>query len=172
MNIQQQTPFHDPNKKKEKRFGYDEGNRHLKHELICKYCNAVYTEKHWKPLKDLDPKYIDKLHKVVCPACHEQKNHVSDGILHLSGSTLSEHHEEIKNIIHNIEEKEKNRDILNRIERIEEKSTDAMIIYTSKNQLAVELGKKVSDAYKGGKLDIKWSKGDKPVEVYWHKDIL
>ena len=45
---------------------------------------------------------------------------------------------------------------------------EEITVYTTKNQLAVELGKKIAAAHKGGKLEIQWSKTDKPVEVRWH----
>ncbi len=152
---------HDPDKKREK----NEGNG----ELVCKYCNAIYQGKHWQSLEKLDLTLIDKFKKGVCPACHMSKNHLSDGVLHLSGAGFMEKKEEIKNLVENIGKKEEERDIENRVERIEEKS-DSMIVYTSKNQLAVEIGKKIADSHKGGTLDIKWSKEDKPVDVTWNKD--
>lgn len=153
--------YHDPAKKREP--------QHEVGELICKYCHAVYQNKHWVAFEKLEAKFIDQLKKGSCPTCHETMQHLSDGVLHLSGVVLDKHFSEIKNIIHNIGEKEETRDIENRIERIEE-TNDGLTVYTSKNQLAVELGKHVDQAYKGGKLEIKWSKEDKPAEVRWHND--
>ncbi len=139
-------------------------------KLICKFCRAIYDGKHWLAFEKLDPTMIDEIKVNICPACHEKKDHISDGVLHLSGSILDMHKAEIKNIIANAAKREEERDVLNRIERIEE-SNGEMRIYTGKNQLAVELGKKINSAYKGGKIEIKWSKGDKPVEVRWHNDV-
>jgi hypothetical protein len=152
---------------KEKGFAFEQGNRA---ELLCKYCSAVYESKHWQPIAKLNPQFIDRLKKTVCPACHAQKGLVSDGTLHLTGSFMDQHRQEILNIILRTEEKENARDILNRIERIDSRPKE-ITIYTGKNQLAVEIGNKVAAAYKGGKLEITWSKNDKPVEVKWHKDI-
>jgi hypothetical protein len=59
---------------------------------------------------------------------------------------------------------------MNRVERLDS-GADEITAYTSKNQLAAEIGRKLDRAYKGGKLEIKWSKDDKPVDVTWHKDI-
>lgn len=159
--IHQKTTYHDPVKQ--------HNGKTLSGELICQYCHAIYQNKRWQPLENLDPKFIDKLEKTVCPACHLERGHLSDGVVHLRGSFLGEHLEEIKNLIENTGETETERNILNRIERIEQ-NEDGLTVYTSKNQLAVLIGKKVADAFKGGKLDIQWSKEDKPVEVTWHKD--
>jgi hypothetical protein len=158
-----------PDKTREKRFAYDPGKKNTGAELLCKYCKAVYEDKHWKRFDKLNPKYIDKLHKTVCPTCHEKRSLVSDGVLRITGTILKNHSKEIMGLILNLEAKESRRDVLNRIERIEARAGN-LTVYTAKNQLAAELGKKVSNAYKGGELTIKWSKGDKPADVRWHKD--
>ena len=155
------TPHHDPAKKRT--------SGGISGELICKYCNAVYQNKRWIPFEKLDPTFIDQLKKGVCPACHLQQNHLSDGVVHLTGKMVGLHKEEIKNLLHNIAQKEEARDVENRLERMEE-TDETITLYTSKKQLATEMGKHVDDAYKGGTLEIKWSKEDKPVEVRWHHD--
>jgi len=165
------TILPEKNKIKEKRFIFDPGKKYLKAELICRICNAVYEEQHWKPFRKLEPKYIDKLKKTICPACHAQRGMVSDGVLKVTGSFLLNHGKEIMGIILNTEAKENRRDILNRIERIES-GAGRITVYTGKNQLAVEIGKKIASAYKGGELKIKWSKDDKPVEVTWNKEAI
>lgn len=157
-------------KKLDKRFYQDKRPQYIRTKLMCKECRAVYDGKYWRPFEKLDPKLIDELKITICPACHEQFGHVSDGVLHLKGTGYKAHVHEIKNLIHNSADREEERDILNRVERIEEEN-DEMTVYTTKNQLAVELGKKINSAYKGGKLEIKWSKDDMPVEVYWNFDL-
>ncbi|MFC1749817.1 BCAM0308 family protein [Pseudomonadota bacterium] len=160
MDPKKDIAFHDPNWKKEAKKGKI---------LICKHCNAVYDNKGWKHLEDLDPSHVDDLKKSVCPACHASKNHTSDGVVHLSGDFFIAHKEEILNTINNLADQAEERDVLNRIERIEHTDEGEMIIYTTKNKLAMEIGKHVADAFKGGDLDIQFSKDDMPVEVRWHK---
>ncbi len=161
MTTNSNTTHHDPAKQHD--------GKKPSGELICKYCHAIYQDKHWQAFENLDPKFIDELKQSVCPACHLEKNHLSDGVVHLTGNIISWHGTDIKNRIENIGDAEIKRDIMNRIERIEE-TEDRITVYTTKNQLAVEIGKKISDDHKGGTLDIKWSKGDKAVEVTWKKD--
>lgn len=162
MDHNQQLGHRDPNRSKETNQKGD--------HIICKYCHAVYQNKKWEKLEKMDPKFVDQLSKGCCPACHLEKSHLSDGVLFLTGNVISAHKDEIKNLIHNIAEKEEERDFMNRVERIEESEPEKMVIYTTKNTLAVEIGKKIDSAYKGGKLDINFSKDDKPVDVRWHLD--
>jgi hypothetical protein len=156
---------------KEKRFSYDQSLKNIHADMICNYCHAIYSEKHWRPFADLKPEHLNKLKKGVCPTCHQKKSHVSDGVLHVSGSFLANHSKEIMSIILNAEERETKRNILNRIERINQ-SAKELTVYTAKNQMAAEIGKKLDSAYKGGKLTIKWSKEDKKADITWKKDSI
>jgi len=171
MSNNKPIKIHTPNMQKQKRMAYDPHRRGRNAELICKVCKAIYQDKYWQPFSKLNPVNVDKLKVSVCPACHSKRAMESDGVLHLSGTFLKNHYKEIMGIIINTEAKENKRDVLNRIERIAYQGNE-VIVYTGKNQLAVEMGKKVSSAYKGGELKIQWSKDDKPAEVKWHKDEL
>jgi hypothetical protein len=171
MSINKPIRVHNPSMKKDARMAYDPRKKSTNAELICKVCKAIYQDKYWQPFAKLNPKNVDKLKQSVCPACHSKRAMASDGVLHLSGTFLKNHNKEIMGIILNTEAKENKRDVLNRIERIEYRGAE-IIVYTGKNQLAVEMGKKVSSAYKGGELSIKWSKDDKPADVKWHKDEI
>ncbi len=156
-----------PDKSFEKRHSESQRAGYQRTKLLCRYCHAVYENNGWRAFEQLNPQHVDELKMSVCPACHEEKSHISDGILHLSGSGIGPHKEEIKHIVMNMGKSAEAADILNRVERIDENAGDQIVVYTTKNQLAVKIGKKVASAYKGGKLDIRWSKNDKPVEVYW-----
>lgn len=160
---QRLQPHHDPAKGRSKRSGKKSDY------LICNYCSSVYENKHWHAFDKINIKHIDEFVKSVCPSCHAKKSHVSDGVLKMTGKFLQNHLMEISGIISNTEAQEMKRDIMNRVERLDLYPT-LITVYTAKNQLAVEIGKRVNKAYKGGKLDIKWSKSDKPVQVKWHKD--
>ena len=152
-----------------KGFSFFKGKKKSNLKLLCRYCHAVYNGKAWVPFAKMDPKIIDELKASTCPACHEIKDHVSDGVLHISGAGVKAHIKEIKNLVTHMGKMAEAKNVLDRIERIDE-SKDGLIIYTTLNQLAVRIGKGVSSALKGGKLDIRWSRQDKPVEVYWTYD--
>src|SRR5581483_3273263 len=123
--------IHTPNK--------NGGTANVKAKLMCKYCRAIYDGKGWESFEKLDPRMIDELKMSVCPACHEEHDHLSDGVLHLTGTGMVKHKDEILHLMHNAGELEESRDILNRIERIDQNDSKEMTVYTTKNQLAVEL---------------------------------
>jgi hypothetical protein len=112
---------------------------------------------------------IDELKATVCPACHETMDHMSDGVLHIEGLGVKPHLTDITNLIKRMGKEAEERNILDRIERIDS-DRNGMSVYTTINQLAVKIGKAVASSYKGGKLDIRWSRVDKPVEVTWTYD--
>jgi len=139
------------------------------HKLLCRYCHAVYDGKGWIAFEKMNPAIIDELKASVCPACHEINDHVSDGVLHITGAGVKPHMQDIKNLIMHMGKTAEARNVLDRVERIDD-DRNGMTVYTTLNQLAVRIGKSVSNAYKGGKLVIKWSREDKPVEVTWTYD--
>lgn len=169
-NSKPKVTIRTPNKAKDKRFFLDKRTHHQRTKLLCRYCRAIYENNSWQAFEKLNPQYVDELKMSVCPACHEEIEHISDGVLHLNGSGVAIHKEEIKNLINNIGKTAEQEDILDRVERIDDSVKEQIIVYTTKNQLAVKIGKQVASSHKGGKLDIKWSKNDKPVEVYWRYD--
>ena len=172
----QQNPqdkgFQDPNKgdRDNKRFPFDKGKKHMKDNIVDPESNLIYQDKHWKPVEKLDPKKVDQMKEGKAPITEMLHAQICDGVLHLTGTFLEKHKEEIHNTVMNCEKLAKERDSMNQIENIEESKT-GITIYTVKNQLAVIIGKKLDSAFKGGNLEIKWSKGDKPSEVRWHKDL-
>lgn len=151
--------------------GIEKGRNTPKGSLICKYCNAIFEGKHWRKFADLKVAFIDRIHSAVCPACHEEQNHLSDGIVKLSGTIMPAKRTEILNEINNAEKTAQSRNVLDRVERVEDSGKNEITVYTTNNQLAVQIGKKIASAHKGGKLEIKWSKNEKAVEVRWHKDL-
>lgn len=76
---------------------------------------------------------------------------------------------ELLNLVENAGEAQRKRDRCDRILRV--KSTGGgFVVHTSKPHLAVNIGKKLHAARKGGELNIVWSSGDLPVRVLWIAD--
>lgn len=138
-------------------------------KLLCRYCHAVYEGKGWIPFEKMNPAIIDDLKASTCPACHEINDHVSDGVLHIGGAGVKPHLKEIQGLIAHMGKQAEAKNILDRVERVDAERT-GIVVYTTLNQLAVKIGKAVASALKGGKLVIKWSKTDKPAEVWWTYD--
>ena len=132
----------------------------------CTECGISYINKNWK-LNALE-KYKKKA--IICPACKKIKENYYLGILELKGSFLQEHKEEIRNILKNEEERQRAKNALPRIGKIEETEDGKLIVYTTSVRLAYRLGKAVYNACKGD-LTIKWSDGEHFTRVYWNRDI-
>ena len=171
MQPSQDQGFQDPNKSKDdKRYPFDKGKKHSKDHTVDPKQNLVYEDKHWKDIDKMDAKTAEDIKEGTSPLTEMEKAQVCDGVLHLSGTFLDKHKEEIMHAIRNSEELAKERDALNVIANIEE-AEESITVYTVKNQLAVTLGKKIDSAFKGGELKISWSEDDKPADVKWHKDL-
>lgn len=132
----------------------------------CTECGIVYINKNWK-LNALE-KFKKK--PIICPACKKIKEDYYLGILELKGNFLKEHKEEIRNILKNEEERQRAKNALPRIGKIEETEDERLIVYTTSVRLAYRLGKAVYNACKGD-LTIKWSDGEHFTRVYWSRDI-
>jgi hypothetical protein len=172
MNMNKDTGYIDPNKKTgDKRYPFDKGKKQMKENIVDPKSELVYEEKRWKKVDEVSPRLVDTLKTAESPVTKMQNAKICDGVLHLTGTFIKDHKEEILNTMKNSGTLAQERDSMNIIERIENPSEEHIIVYTLKNQLAVKLGKKVDQSFKGGKLDISWSKEDQPVEVKWHKDL-
>lgn len=162
---------HDPNKSKEKRFPYDEGKKNMKENLVDIDANLIYQEKHWQPLSELRPDLVDSFTEGTSPLTKMLEGDVCEGVLHIKGNFFNSHNEEIINSIRHSDKMAQERDPMNRVMKIVRVNDDDIAVFTTKNQLAVTIGKKLDSAYKGGELNINWSKGDKEVHVEWHKNL-
>jgi hypothetical protein len=132
----------------------------------CSECGIVYVNKNWKLYA---PQSLKKK-TVICPACKKIKEQYYLGILELKGAFLQEHKQEIMNILKNEEERQRAKNALPRIGKIEESDGGKLIVYTTSVRLAYRLGKAVYNACKGD-LTIKWSDGEHFTRVYWNRDI-
>ena len=139
----------------------------------CNRCHAVYYDQHWHHEPALYEKVagtqLDK--NILCPECTWIKAGFHgivdfEGEVLLKGVPSEDMKREIINEIRNIGNRASNRDPQDQIIKIEDKG-DTIRITTTENQLAVSIAKQVSRAHKGGKLDIKFSKEDKPVRIVW-----
>lgn len=154
---------HDPNK------GHKD--KSPKDNIVDIDAEMIYQEKHWKPLSELRPDLVDSFKEGTSPLTQMLKDHTCEGVLHIKGSFFEAHMQEIMGSIRHSDDMARERDPMNRVVNIVRLDDMDIGIFTSKNQLAVTLGKKLDSAYKGGDLNITWSKGDREVEVVWTKDL-
>lgn len=169
----QAAPKRLSSKKQEKEFWKGE-----KEFMICPECEAVYYDKAWHDSLEGDMKHHKKnweemplSFRKLCPACKMKKDKVYEGETIVKLKTKNEKLKtEILNNIKNTEKDAREWDIMDRILWQEEKE-DGLHIYTSDNQLAVRIGKNLDKAFKGGKLEIKYSHKEDVARVVWEAPI-
>lgn len=143
--------------------------------ILCSECGAIYYDKHWRANVKMSVllKKQKGVTKEVCLECKMAKD-TKRGDVNCEGEVIlknigAKEKAEMFNLINNIGERAAKRDPEDRILKIEEKKNEIRIL-TSENQLAVSIGKQVARAFKGGELEIKFSKGDQVARVMWIKE--
>ena len=159
------APRRQRSKKEEQEFGLAR-----KEFIICPDCSCVFFEKAWHHSLEEDAKHLKEFKGLkfkVCPADRMKKNKIFEGevIIELSKEKLGEK-KEVLNAVKNSDEQARAHDPMDRILWIEEKGGEIRI-FTSENQLAVRIGKKLKSSFKGGTLKIKHSHEEDVMRVYW-----
>ncbi len=140
---------------------------------LCPSCGAVYYEKHWRSAAALPAGFKTAgLPSKLCEECRAGavvgggKAVGWAGELLVTGVTDPELRAEIMGLIKNVGDRAARRDPEERIIDLLAFPSEIRV-YTTENQLAVSIGKQLDRAHKGGKLEIKWSAGDKVARVRW-----
>jgi NMD protein affecting ribosome stability and mRNA decay len=140
-----------------------------KEPAVCQSCQAIYRQKRWQ----LDPAEATLLAAdpnvlwVTCPACQKVAERYPEGILTLRGSYLWNHEAEIRNIIDNAVARVSARNPLERIIRME-RTDDALVIETTDNKLAEQLGRSLQKSH-SGELQIDWQGTPVVCRVQWER---
>lgn len=141
----------------------------LKEPAVCQGCQAVYRHKRWQ----LDPALAasggggTEFTWVTCPACQKVAERYPEGILTLRGSYLWNHEQEIRNILDNAVTRFSSRNPLERIIGMQ-RSDDALVIETTDNKLAEQLGRLLQKAH-SGELQIDWQGTPVVCRVQWER---
>lgn len=143
---------------------------------ICPRCGAVYFDEHWHTIPNFSKLYQKMLPRppIVEELCAEDrwiKEGKREGKTHWEGEVILENliladKKEILNLVRNVGKRAFVRDPEDRIIKVEDMGSKVRIT-TTENQLAASIGKQVSWAFKGGKLEIIWSDEDAPARVRW-----
>lgn len=151
--------------KEESEFGLGQ-----KEFLVCSDCGIFYYDKAWhKSLLNEKQEHLKENRQfkfTLCPVCKMKKDKIFEGELVVK---LKMKNEKIKtdalNTVKNSDEQAQDRDPLDRILWTKERK-DGLHIFTSENQLAVRIGKKLKSSFPGSTLEIKHS-GEDIIRVYW-----
>ena len=122
--------------------------------LFCPQCKAISTQKRWFLDDDLYEKLKDdsSAQPTLCPACQQIEKRQYDGEVVLSGPRVTEHKQEVLNLVYNEETRGRESNPLVRLASVEDRG-DSIYILTINQSFAQRLGKAVQAAY-GGSLTI------------------
>ncbi len=137
---------------------------------VCGECKAVYLNGRWAfderlrrdyRLKDLEPV------EVICPACRQIRDGLPAGFLYATGQYLSEHLEEITNLMRNETERMAHENPLWRVMDWEQRDSE-LTVTTTTAHLAQHLGRVLHRAHAG---DVRYQFSDDDVtRVYWERN--
>ncbi len=135
----------------------------LSEPALCPECGVVFHKGRWQWMAP-----PAGAHETLCPACQRTQDKCPAGYLTLSGPFLKEHREEILNLAHNVEARQKTLHPLQRIMAIEEQQEDGILITTTEASMARTLGDAIHHAYQG-ELEYQYTDGASLLEVYWKR---
>ena len=127
---------------------------------LCSGCGAVFRKGRWvwgaPPLG---------ARKTSCPACRRTAEGLPAGRIELQGVFFGEHHDEILNLVKNVEDKEKANHPMERIMSIDERS-DRTVVSTTGIHVARGIGSALSSAY-AGELSMRYLDGEIGIQIRW-----
>lgn len=137
---------------------------------VCKKCHAVFQNKRWfydeAVYKELSKKKETVL--IVCSGCKCVEERKVDGAVILRWENIKSHKDEIVNLIRHEEEKEKAKNPLSRIVRIDIRDGE-ISLETTTQFLATRIGHAVDKAF-CGKLEIQKLPREAFVRVNWMRE--
>jgi len=129
----------------------------------CTSCGAIFRDGRWA----WGAAPVDA-NQAVCPACRRIADDYPAGIVVLEGEFLAQHAEEIRNLAHNVEEREKAEHPIKRIMRIDGREGDGLEIATTDAHLARGIGEAIRHAYQGT-LDYQFTEVENVLRVHWSR---
>ncbi len=132
----------------------------LPEPTVCQLCNAVFHKGRWQWLKA-----PVNAHHHNCPACQRIHDHHPAGYVTLQSEFFNSHHDEIMNLIQNLEKREKAEHPLKRIMSTE-KIDNEVLITTTDIHLARGIGEAIHNAYKGN-LEFHYNPAENLLRVNW-----
>ncbi|MFI7836232.1 BCAM0308 family protein [Pseudomonas asiatica] len=131
----------------------------------CPQCGVVYHGGEWHAYGAMGPGPVDS---IVCPACRRIEDRAAAGQVRVSGRFLAAHEEEIRKLMHNVEQQERQRHVLERLIAIEYQQ-DQLVATTTGTHLANRIGHELEAAY-DGTCSYLYSDSDVYLSVDWHRD--
>lgn len=130
---------------------------------VCPDCGAVFHDGRWTWG---DAPEGAEAHR--CPACSRIHDRVPAGILVMGGDFLEAHRDEIMNLVHNQELKEKDEHPLERIMGEEQGDNGDTVLTFTGVHLTRAVGEALKRAYEGD-LEIQFADSDAVMRVNWRR---
>lgn len=130
---------------------------------VCTQCGVAFHKGRWQWLP-----VPAEAHRLVCPACRRINGKSPLGFLTLSGAFLQRHRDEILNLTHNVEAREKAEHALSRIMHIEPQNDDALLVTTTTMELARAIGNAIQHAWRG-ELSYRYTDASTILRVEWKR---
>ena len=127
---------------------------------LCTECGAVFMKGRWVWADA--PAHAGK---AVCPACRRIADRFPVGRIEMQGGFFTKHHDEILNLVKNVEHREKANHPLERIMEIRE-DEGRTVITTTGIHVARGIGTALSSAY-NGEMTMRYLDGETGVQVRW-----
>lgn len=145
---------------KERRHDPYRASHKLSEPTVCPQCGAVFHEGRWQWLRA-----PADAHQESCPACRRMQDSFPAGFVTLQGEFFLGHQEEIMQLVHNVEEREREEHPMKRIMGIEENDGETLIT-TTDIHLARGIGEAIHDAWQG-KLEFHYNEDEYLLRVNW-----
>lgn len=132
----------------------------LHEPTACPQCGAVFHHGHWQWIKA-----PEGAHEHTCPACMRIHDHYPAGFVSLEGEFFKTHRDEVMNLVHNEEKREREEHPLKRIMETEIRDGKA-VVTTTDIHLARMIGEALHHAYQG-ELEFHYNPEQNLLRVSW-----
>lgn len=132
----------------------------------CPVCGNVYARKRWYRSDQIDLDEDETVTAYTCPGCNKVQDGYYYGELTLTGNFMSEHREELSNLIQNEVHRAQEDNPLSKLVQVAVEG-DELNLRTTNSKLAERVGRKLERAYRGT-LEI--DKSEYITRVHWHRD--
>lgn len=136
--------------------------RKLLSPRVCPDCKALFQDGRWH-WAEAPGATIKK----ICPACKRIRDDFPAGYVTLKGGFLATHRDEVLNLVHHHEAREKREHPLQRIMKVEE-TGEGIRITTTDIHLARGIGDALHHAYRGT-LDYQYNPEQTLLRVQWER---
>lgn len=141
--------------------------------IVCAGCGAVYVHKRWShaaPARTRASAAGQPIDVRICAACQRRRSGVPHGFVHVDGTFVRTHRDDIVHLLKNEAARAAEDNPLGQIiEWRTDGHTDDVLISTTTEHLAIRLGRALEKAFDGRVL-YGFSHENKLAHVWWHRD--